>query len=305
MDVVSSNNQYDIIIELVKDHNVRLIKSNELKPSNNTTVSDSICAKATLFHKILDEKVGVIVKEFNYHKIDWIKLANELVLVSCLVHDHIPKFQGIIIDDDKHGKKKIALVTEHIEGKSLNDYKANNFEDLNEQDKLKIIKDLHIVFTYVHDMKFMHRDLNPNNLILDMKKNVYLTNFGFGKVLDEGDEKATRTAGTLNYSPPESVVNIDEDDQEIINLVTAKYDVWAFGCIVSLLYTNEEPWNTKSNSLISKKLKDKAKFIFKEANITNEAIKPHIIKIIRMCTEVDSTKRCSMKDLKPILDEMK
>jgi len=296
----SPNKQVDLFIDVFKDQKVRQIKSTDLQPSKITTVVESNCGMATLSHKILDNKVEVIAKEFNYDKIDWTKLSNELVIVSTLVHDHIPKFQGIVFEDtSQFGKKKVILVTEHIDGKSLNDYKLEKFEGLSDEDKLRITKDLCSILTFVHEKDSMHRDLNPLNLIIDKTKKVYLTNFGFGKVLDDG-EKATRTTGTVNYSPPESVDDIDAEDGDVINLVTAKYDVWAFGCVVSLLFSGDEPWNTKSNAMISKKLKDKVNFPINKNKINND----NIVKIIKMCTEVDVKNRCNMKDVKAILDKM-
>ena len=87
----------------------------------------------------------------------------------------------------------------------------------------------------------------------------------------------------MNYIPPEAVEG-DIEDNELINDVTLKYDVWAFGCICSFLFTGEVPWGTVSENVILPQLRNKMNtFAFKK-NLIN--IKT-IISIIEMTTVFD------------------
>jgi len=300
-----NESQIEVFMELVKDYKIRLIKSSDLEPNKfDNTVTNLKCGTATITQKILDGNQIVNLKEFIYAKIDWLKLANEIVLLASLNHNNIPKFYGIVIEDATFGEKIVSLVSEYIEGQTLNEYKANKYEDFKEEEKITLIKDLCEIISYLHSKKFVHRDIKPENLKIDKNKKIYLTDFGTAKVIDEEESKSTRTVGSMNFIPPEAVEGVYEENEdgkhELINFVTTKYDIWAFGCLVSNLFTGDDPWFTQSEVLILKKLKDKEPFTFKKSKINNE----NIIKIIHMCTEVDVSKRCEINEVKSILDKM-
>jgi len=236
------------------------------------------------------EEVAVKVLE----EVDWKCLAHEIVIISNLQHTCIPKFYGIVIDDNV-----LALVFGFVNGKTLDECKLG---DISADIKLRMVKQLCSVLDYVHNSKFIHRDLKPENIIIDTDLNLWLIDFGIAKVCTNTVDIITRAKGTLHYLAPEALDAEDlTDTEEIISLITTKVDVWAFGCIVSYIFSGILPWCNKyvdNSAVIQKVLVQKKAFPVPD-NIKDALI----IKVISMSTATDPTKRATMEEVKEILSQ--
>ena len=237
-----------------------------------------------------NHKVAVKVMK----NVDYKCFAHELVILAFLDHKNIPKFYGIVREPDV-----LCLVFEFIEGKTLDKYKVTEFT---KDQKYNIIYQLACCLEFIHSRKFIHRDLKPENIILGKDGFIYLIDFSIAKVLTNAEYTLTRTKGTLNYLAPECLDPSEmSEDREIISKVTAKVDVWAFGCIVSWFFSGFIPWSDKYNdspAIIQQILLNKCPF-----SIPNNIKDNNIIKIIQMATEVDSNKRASMTEIKNIMEK--
>jgi serine/threonine protein kinase len=225
--------------------------------------------------------------------VDYKCFAHELVILALLDHENIPKFYGIIRE-----KNVLSLVFEFIEGNTLDQLNIGNFTT---QQKYNIIYQLTSCLEYIHSRNFIHRDLKPENIMLDNKGQIHLLDFSIAKVITNAEFTLTRAKGTLNYLAPECLEQSEtSEDQQIISKITSKVDVWAFGCIVSWLFSGYIPWSDKYKDLppiIQQILMKKLPFSIPK-NIQDK----NIIKIIEMSTEVDVNKRKSMKDIKDLMD---
>ena len=237
------------------------------------------------------DKKKVAVK--NMKNVDLKCFAHELVILALLEHENIPKFYGIIREQNV-----LSLVFEFIEGNTLDQLNIGNFTT---QQKYNIIYQLASCLEYIHSQNFIHRDLKPENIMLDNNGQIHLLDFSIAKVITNAEFTLTRAKGTLNYLAPECLEQSEtSEDQQIISKITSKVDVWAFGCIVSWLFSGYIPWSDKYKDLppiIQQILMKKLPFSIPK-NIPDK----NIIKIIEMSTEVDVNKRKSMKDIKDLMD---
>ena len=225
--------------------------------------------------------------------VDYKCFAHELVILALLEHENIPKFYGIIRE-----KNVLSLVFEFIEGKTLDQFNLNEF---NLKERYNIIYQLASCLEYIHSKKFIHRDFKPENIMLDNQGKIHLLDFSIAKVITNAEFTLTRAKGTLNYLAPECLeLSEISEDQQIISKITSKVDVWAFGCIVSWLFSGYVPWSDKYKDLppiIQQILMKKIPFSIPK-NIEDK----NIIKIIEMATEVDVNKRKNMNEIKDFLD---
>lgn len=75
--------------------------------------------------------------------------------------------------------------------------------------KLKhVLKQIVTGTAYLHENKVMHRDIKPSNLMIDKEWNVFITDYGISKLIEENDSNKdsamTHTAiGTPLFTAPE------------------------------------------------------------------------------------------------------
>lgn len=92
--------------------------------------------------------------------------------------------------------------------------------------------------SFLHDRKIVFRDLKPENMMLDKRGYVKLTDFGFAKKLEHGVKTYT-FAGTPEYVSPEIIYQRGHD---------RAVDCWAFGIFIFELLVGRTPFKTSDPS---------------------------------------------------------
>ena len=284
---MDGNDFWRTLEELVHINHIEKIKMNDLVIKNQIGKG----GQATVYKGTYKNNEVAIKMMQN---IDYKCFAHELVIIAYLEHPNIPKFYGIVTEQNI-----ISLVFEFIDGKTLDEFKPDVFSS---EQKYKIIYDLCSILEYIHQNKFIHRDLKPENLMVDKTGKIFLIDFGIAKVCTTEDYTRTRAKGTVNYLAPECLDPADiGDDEQIISQITTKIDVWAFGCIVSWLFSGYLPWCDKykdSVPIIQQVLAKKTPFSIPK-NITDTII----IQIIQMATKINIDERSSMSEIKLFLEK--
>ena len=294
--MVEKNNITDTIKELMEINKIPKIHLKDIKLKKKIGEGGQAKVYRGTYK---DEEVAVKVLE----EVDWKCLAHEIVIISNLHHQSIPKFYGIILEDGI-----IWLVNKYISGKPLDEY---NISEFNEKQKLAIAKSLATALAFVHENKFIHRDLKPENIMIDNNLNFYLIDFGIAKVVTGQDNAYTRAKGTVHYLAPETldVAELTESE-EIVSAITTQVDVWAYGCILSYIFSEKLPWCNKyldNSAVIQKLLIQKKEFPVPIDLVKKDkySCADQIIEIIRGCTVIDPKKRFTMKNVNEILSNIK
>jgi len=99
-----------------------------------------------------------------------------------------------------------------------------------------IVRQVADALTYAHGLGIAHRDVKPQNILLDSRGGVYLADFGIAKML-ESEESITRTglvSGTPQYMAPEHATGSALDH---------RVDIYSLGVVAYEMLTGAAPFN--------------------------------------------------------------
>ena len=183
-------NHVDFVNSLIKKYQVIKI------PYSNVKVISEIGAgqEGKVYQGFYNnEKIAIkIINEF-----DKKCLESEVAILQNISHKCIPKLYGIIVEVNM-----IALVLQLIEGKTLADIPIKL---LKQEKKIEIMKQLCSIIEFIHSKNLIHRDVKPENILIDQEGHIKLADFGLAKE-NVADNKVTQSfCGSPAYLSPEMV----------------------------------------------------------------------------------------------------
>lgn len=105
--------------------------------------------------------------------------------------------------------------------------------ELSNHTKFKIVKDLIIALQSAHENNIIHRDINPNNIMINDDYSIKLIDFGISKIKDMVNSDTVYQFATNKYSAPEVHINSEN--------ATEKSDIYSLGAVIYYLFTGKEP----------------------------------------------------------------
>lgn len=131
---------------------------------------------------------------------------------------------------------------------------------------------------YLHKNNIAHRDLKPNNILLNDLNYPILIDFGLSR---NNIEEMSTEAGTLNYIAPEIFQRIQYNE---------KIDVYSYGLILNTMFSRIPPYFGVS-------IEDLARMKTQGVFQIHESIPDYLKKIIEKCINPDPSKRPSFKEI--------
>ncbi|XP_040565490.1 cyclin-dependent-like kinase 5 [Lepeophtheirus salmonis] len=141
----------------------------------------------------------------------------EICLLKELKHKNIVRLHDVL-----HSDKKLTLVFEHCD-QDLKKY----FDSLNGEIDAAIVKSfMHQLLkglSYIHGQNVLHRDLKPQNLLINKTGELKLADFGLARAFGIPVRCYSAEVVTLWYRPPDVLFGA--------KLYSTSIDMWSAGCI--------------------------------------------------------------------------
>lgn len=180
--------------------------------------------------KVLDKNL-IIKKKMVKHVID------ERNLMSSLDYPLVVNIRFSLQDEFD-----LFLIVDFMQGGDLR-YCMNNLNFSQEQIMLYSAQTA-LAVNYLHSMGFIHRDIKPDNILLDSEGHAHLSDFNLSIKIE--DAKNHGIGGTTGYIAPEMLKNEKYD---------IKVDWWSLGVMIYEWTMNKLPYDEKTTKIIKKEPK--------------------------------------------------
>lgn len=202
--------------------------------------------------------IKVIPKELLQQTSDQV-LNHEAQSLAQLNHPNIVP----IFDAGKTDQGMVYIVMRFLDGLPLNHYiKQSSFDN---NFKLKLFIKLLDAVSHAHANQVLHRDIKPQNILVDKKGEPSLVDFGIARLIDDGSNpinQAYLKALSFAYASPE---------QKSGDKITTASDVFSLGQVLKFIMTEQEPNLAVDGNNTDKKLSNSIKAVIEKATCEDVA----------------------------------
>lgn len=107
----------------------------------------------------------------------------------------------------------------------------------------KILSEILTALKVLHSRGIMHRDIKPQNIVIDEDFNCKIIDFGLSLQMNEIHEKSKFSkCGTVGYMAPEVIINKHSSIRPYSN----KCDIFSFGIVAHIILMGSNPLKGKN-----------------------------------------------------------
>ena len=177
------------------------------------------------------------------HSRDTVKeFGKEMAALLQVRHKHIVKFYGVFMQLESERSAQLDrffLVMEFAANGSMAEHVIL---DLESEDSPSVERrhqwliEVAEAVEYLHSQRYVHRDLKPQNVLLDAEWRCLLTDFGISREMgQEGmtsqQSPLTKSMGTLQFMPPEALNGIGATRHAPTFALATAWDAYSFALL--------------------------------------------------------------------------
>lgn len=165
------------------------------------------------------------------------RFRREARAVAQLSHPHIV---GVIDAGEDHGRPYIVF--EYVEGETLKE-RIRRLGQLPVGEAVAYAIEIARALGAAHARHIVHRDVKPQNVLIDEEGSAKVTDFGIARTLDEdGLTQDGRVLGTTDYVSPEQALGHD---------VSGQSDLYSLGVVLYEMLTGQVPFRGENQVAVA------------------------------------------------------
>lgn len=183
---------------------------------------------------ILEREVAIKILRLDFsNDEEFIKrFRREAHAATSLAHPNIVSIYDVGEEDDIY-----YIVMEYVAGKTLKQY-IQLHAPLHPREVLNIMEQLTSAIAHAHHNRIVHRDIKPQNILIDHEGIVKVTDFGIAVALSSTTITQTNSVlGSVHYLSPEQARG---------GMATGKSDIYSLGIVMFELLTGRVPFSGES-----------------------------------------------------------
>ncbi|WP_432354924.1 Stk1 family PASTA domain-containing Ser/Thr kinase [Sporosarcina sp. A2] len=199
------------------------------------TIGEGGMSKVYVAHDvILDRDVAIKVLNYDFAHEEELKrrFQREALSATSLTHPNIVNIFDVGEEGELH-----YLVMEYVKGLTLKRFILEN-GPLEPAKAIPIMLQLVAAISNAHHNGIIHRDVKPQNILMDEEGHVKITDFGIAMALTATSHTKTNSVlGTVHYLSPEQARG---------RMATKKSDVYSLGIVFYELLTGKLPFSAET-----------------------------------------------------------
>lgn len=167
------------------------------------------------------------------------QLRREIEIQAHLRHPHILRLYGYF-----HDETRVYLILEYAARGEM--YKELQKQGrFNEVQTATYIAELADALSYCHGKKVIHRDIKPENLLMGLRGELKIGDFGWS--VHAPSSRRQTLCGTLDYLPPEMVLGKPHSES---------VDLWSLGVLCYEFLVGKPPFESQTNEDTYRRIKN-------------------------------------------------
>ena len=183
---------------------------------------------------ILDREVAIKILRLEHENDEEFiaRFHREAQSTTSLAHSNIVNIYDVGEEEDIY-----YMVMEYVDGMTLKQY-IQKHSPIDFAEAVDIMRQITSAISHAHDNEIIHRDIKPQNILIDHYGHVKVTDFGIAMALSATSLTQTNSVlGSVHYLSPEQARG---------GMATKKSDVYSLGIVFFELLTGRLPFSGES-----------------------------------------------------------
>lgn len=165
------------------------------------------------------------------------QLLAEAKMLKDLDHPHLPRVAELCLSGDRNF---FYIIQDYIEGVTLARLFQHHQRKLSSLVILNFLIQICEILEYLHLQRIVYKDLKPGNLMIDLKGQVKMIDFGIAQKYGETKDSAALRIGTVGFAAPEQYTGKKTD---------ARTDLYALGMLMFYLFSGGKHFQRNQENL--------------------------------------------------------